>query len=251
MQLIDPAAVGQHALALLGAERPGPLVGEHVLTTGNGALLVDDAAAPTLLLAMSGGNRALRGDANAGRLRAVQPRLPGMIDAPPAFEAPLRALFPELQVWPRVIFRADAPGPEVACAATVRPLGHEDTAALCSLPDEIDWIADTWGGPAGLAASGHAFGAFAAGELVSVACSFFVGRRYEDIGVVTSPGHRGLGASPACAAALASDIHARGHVPTWSTSPDNLPSLRVAEKLGFTRDRDDRLFVIPSGGDVL
>jgi len=79
--------------ALLGPERPGPLVAEHVLETGNGALLVDDPRAPRLLLAMSGGNRALPGEPDPAALRTAAPRLAGLIDADPAFEA--RASVPQ------------------------------------------------------------------------------------------------------------------------------------------------------------
>jgi predicted GNAT family acetyltransferase len=101
-----------------------------------------------------------------------------------------------------------------------------------------------WGGPNGLASSGFAWGAFVAGQLVSVACTGFLGETYEDIGIVTEPGFRGLGLSPICVLALCSDIRARGHQPSWSTSPDNLASVRVAEKCGFVRQRDDLLYVV-------
>jgi RimJ/RimL family protein N-acetyltransferase len=40
------------------------------------------------------------------------------------------------------------------------------------------------------------------------------------------------------------DVRARGRTPSWSTSPDNRPSLRVAEKLGFEKARDAVLYVV-------
>jgi predicted GNAT family acetyltransferase len=95
-----------------------------------------------------------------------------------------------------------------------------------------------------LAASGYAWGAFRQGRLAAVACSFFVGVHYEDIGVLTLPTERGRGLSVACAGALCADIQQRGRQPSWSTSPDNTASLRVAEKLGFTVHRRDRLLVV-------
>jgi len=76
-----------------------------------------------------------------------------------------------------------------------------------------------------------------------VAGTFFAGAQYEDIGVVTEPGFRRRGLNTACAAALCRDVRARGHTPSWSTSADNLASLRVAEKLGFVRHRSDVLIV--------
>ena len=70
------------------------------------------------------------------------------------------------------------------------------------------------------------------------------GERYEDIGVVTLPEYRGAGLCVACAGALCRDIEGRGRRPTWTTSPDNTASLRVAEKLGFVLHRRDRLLII-------
>ncbi len=80
--------------------------------------------------------------------------------------------------------------------------------------------------------------------LASVACTFYQGAGYEDIGVATEPEYRGLGLSVACATGLCDDIRARGRTPSWSTSPDNAASLRVAEKLGFVLDRRDVLYVV-------
>ena len=58
------------------------------------------------------------------------------------------------------------------------------------------------------------------------------------------PEHRGAGLSAACAGGLRDDIRHRGRRPSWTTSPDNRASLRVAEKLGFKVQRHDRLYVI-------
>ena len=53
-------------------------------------------------------------------------------------------------------------------------------------------------------------------------------------GVATEPGSRGQGLSTACAGAVCQDVRDRGRIPSWTTSPDNTASLRVAAKLGFT-----------------
>jgi predicted GNAT family acetyltransferase len=79
---------------------------------------------------------------------------------------------------------------------------------------------------------------------VSVACVFFLGRRYADIAVVTEPASRGRGFSTACAAAVAGQIRADGRRPTWTTSPDNAASLGVAARLGFVHARDDVLYAV-------
>jgi RimJ/RimL family protein N-acetyltransferase len=136
------------------------------------------------------------------------------------------------------------PTPSAALAVTFSNYAADDAHHLWALMPPSLWIANTWGGPPGLAASGYAYGAFVDGQLASVACSFGLADGFEDIGVITEPAFRGRGLSPACAAALCADIRARGRLPSWSTSPDNAASLRVAEKLGFSLHHHDRLWVI-------
>jgi RimJ/RimL family protein N-acetyltransferase len=117
-------------------------------------------------------------------------------------------------------------------------------SAVARLSDEIGWVAKTWGGPAGLAASGHAYGAFAGGRLAAVTCSFFQGARYADAGVVTEPERRGQGLGVASARAWCAGTVAHRRVPTWTTSTDNSASRRIAERLGFALVRRDVLHVI-------
>jgi RimJ/RimL family protein N-acetyltransferase len=232
---------------LLGPERPGPLVAQHVLASGNGTCLADRWPDPRALVAETGGNYTLAGDPGALDPDDLRDQVAGFVEAPPPFLPLLQTAVGEVHEWPRLIFTLERPvdpppAPRGDCL--VRRLGPDDGAALASLGEETAWIAKTWGGPDGLAASGMGAGAFAGGRLVAVACPFFVGERYEDLGVATEPGFRGLGLSLACAAAVCRDVRARGRVPTWTTSPDNTASLRVAEKLGAVLHRRDRLLVV-------
>ena len=229
-------------------ERPGPLVGSHVLRTGHGHILADRWPAPRALLAEVAGNYSLSGEA-AALQPADLPLLAGFIEAPAPFVPMLRAAFPGLVDWPRVIL--DLPGEaalgEVQFApnagARVRPLVPDDAGALAGLSPDAQWIFKTWGSAAGLAGSGRAWGAFVAGRLASVAGTFFAGAAYEDIGVVTEPAFRRQGLNTAAVAGLCRDIRARGLTPSWSTSTDNPASQRVAEKVGFIRQRTDWLYV--------
>jgi RimJ/RimL family protein N-acetyltransferase len=136
------------------------------------------------------------------------------------------------------------PHPVPAPVAEIRRLGSGDAEAIDRLSPETHWISETWGGPAGAAAGGLAFGAFHGGRLTSVALPFYVGERFEDVGVVTEDGTRARGFSTACAAAVVEDIIGRGKRPSWSTSPDNIASRRVADKLGFRHCRDDLLYLV-------
>jgi predicted GNAT family acetyltransferase len=144
-----------------------------------------------------------------------------------------------------VLYTLDGGGlhPATAPGVRVRPLGADDAEALVGLHPSIAWISDTHDGPEALAASGHAVGAFVSDRLVSLAAVFYLGRTYEEIGVVTDPGHEGQGLSTRCTALLVDAIRARGRTPCWSTTPDNRGSQRVAEKVGFRRIGEQHHFV--------
>jgi hypothetical protein len=244
MRQLDPKELASLEARFL-PDRPGPLVALHAIRTGCGTAFADRWPEPRAILASAGGNFSLAGDPAALRPEDLEGRVAGMLDAPREFEPLLREAFPGLHVWDRVIQALHGEPPSLAGdGAVVRRLVADDQWHLWGLGIDTSWIAKTWGGPGGLAGSGRAFGAFRAGTLASVAAPFFVGDRYVDIGVVTERGQRGRGLSPACAGALARDIRARGGVPSWTTSPDNAPSLRVARKLGFERVRTDVLYVI-------
>src|SRR5690349_18623482 len=92
-------------------ERPGPLVGEHVLQTQNGACLVDRWPNPQAVLAECGGNYALVGDPRALAPDDLQEQIVGFVDASEDFEPLLQAAFPNLVRWDRVILEQTTPPP--------------------------------------------------------------------------------------------------------------------------------------------
>lgn len=239
---------------LLGDERPGPQVGPHLLATGCGAAWVDRWPEAQVALVCAGDGIALRGDAarleaaELGRIVAeLAARWNGVvIEAPDRFVPGLRAAVERLWRWPRVIaaLHREPPSLPAPPGATLRRVEPGDAEALAGLPKDVAWIADTEGGPAGLAERRRAWVAHVGDRLASVAAPFFQGERYEDVGVVTEADFRRRGLSSACVARLAADIRARGRIPSWSTSPDNRASLAVAARLGFAKDRDDVLYVV-------
>lgn len=226
-------------------DRPGPLVGLHVIHTGNGTCWVDRWPNPQVVLVETAGNYSMAGEPKALTSADLKSHISGFVEAPEPFVPLLRATFASVEVWDRVVIELPGkPHFSLPRDLLVRRLGPTDSTQLEGLSPETTWIGKTWGGPSGLAVSRYAWGAFAEGRLVSVACPFFVGERYEDLRVVTEPRYRGLGLSAACAGAVCLDVLDRGRQPSWTTSPDNLASLRVAEKLGFSIQRYDRLYVV-------
>jgi hypothetical protein len=241
--------VVRHVDALLApvmdAETPGPdAIAAHVVATGRGRAWVNQCPQARVLAVEVADNFLIRGDAEAACDAGLEEIVYGFVDAPPAFEPVLKSIADRFATWDRVILadpRAVAPPsgrvpPGVAEAppgCELRRLEPADAGALAALDPDLTWIAKTWGGPSGLAGSDMAWGAFVGGRLASVACTFFQGRRHEDIGVVTEREFRRRGLSAAAAARLCLDIRARGRRPTWSTTPDNAGSLEVARRLGF------------------
>ncbi|MDN5861645.1 MAG: GNAT family N-acetyltransferase, partial [Pseudonocardia sp.] len=236
-----PLADATPLRAWFAPERPGPLVFKHMLSAGVGRCLVDRRDDPQVVLAELPGNIALRGDPPQLTAGALD-HLAGFVDAPPEWLPVLRAADPATAVWDRVVATLPAEVPVVKGGA--RLLGPGDAAALAAFEADGAWIHETWGGPAAMAASGMARGAFDGGRLVAVATAFFVGDIYEDLGVVTDSAYRGRGLSTDCSAALVADVRARGRIPTWTTSPDNAPSLAVADRLGFQQVRTDVLYAL-------
>jgi len=221
------------------------LVGTHVLNTGNGACFVDRWPGPRAVLVDCAGNYSLLGDPDALHPEDLKSRFQGFLDAPDQFGPLLKVTFPHLRVWDRVLLKlTEEPHLSYPGRYTLRRLNSEDAHHLWGLTPESAWISKTWGGPPGLAASGCAWGAFTDGQLVSTAATWFLGNVHEELGVVTEAAFRGRGLSAACTAALCADVRSRGHQPTWSTSPDNLASLRVAEKVGFSIAGKAHLYVI-------
>ncbi len=225
-------------------DKPGPLVGLHVIHTQNGSCHVDKWPNPQAGVLQTSGNYTLVGDPNALNSTDLSKQIVGFVEAPDKFLPLLKKTFSGLKRWERVIFKwAGGKSSYYPSSAVIRRLTESDAGYMWGLSSDINWISKTWGGPAALAYSGFAWGAFFENQLASVACSFFVGEKYEDIGVVTENRYRGRGLSTACVRALCQDVSLRGRTPSWSTSPDNLASIRVAEKSGFAWERNNRLWV--------
>jgi GNAT superfamily N-acetyltransferase len=219
-------------------DRPGRLMGLHVINTGHGLCWVDRWPDPRALLINNAFDYFLAGELHVLR-RVDLLHINGWVQtADESFVEILQKWLTPCTPDDRVVLelsdRREPISPSPPEHHAIRRLSSGDDVNLDKLSPAVGWIHNSWGGAAGLAASGYAFGAFVDGRLVSVACPFHIGQRYEDIGVVTEPEYRGRGLSTACAATVVDAIISRGHRPGWTASARNTASLRVAEKLRFS-----------------
>ncbi|MFC9590606.1 GNAT family N-acetyltransferase [Streptomyces sp. NPDC056944] len=208
---------------------------EHVLATGHGQWWTDRAREPRVVAVTCGGHALLAGDPSAVTPDELAPLAGHHIETPSRFVPVLGAAFEQLVPWEHMLYvhRAPAVTPRVPWGVTVRRLAPEDAPALAALDPALAWIHDSWEGPAALAASGLGWIATRRGGVLAVACSRFLGSRYEDVACATAPDERGRHLALACVARLTADIAARGHRAGWSCSRDNRPSRLLAWTAGF------------------
>ena len=125
----------------------------------------------------------------------------------------------------------------------VRLLTLEDVPRLAKAPAEVR--GNGYKSHAAMVTDGIAAGAVVDDNIVAIAHTYAETDLHADIGVSTLEPWREKGFSTAAASLVAQEIQARGKVPAWSCGEDNLASLRVAEKLGFT-EVGRRTYVIPN-----
>ncbi|MFD3454385.1 GNAT family N-acetyltransferase [Streptomyces sp. NPDC058691] len=218
------------------ADVPGPVaLAEHVRATGHGRWWADRPAGPRVVGVACAGHVLVDGDPRHTDPRALAPLGGSYVLARSRFLPVLGAAFDRVVPWERMIWLPSGPVPQGRPPrdVEVRRLTAADGAALAAAGPDAAWISGSWGGAAGLAGSGHCWGAFREGRPVSLACTYFLGTGYEDIAVLTLPGHRREGLALACLAGLCADVAARGRVPSWTCSRDNRPSRLLAWAAGF------------------
>jgi hypothetical protein len=84
-------------------ERPGSLVGPHVLETGNGACWVDRWPMPQAVLVKISVNHTLMGDVHAVTSRDLQPHIKGYAKTSETFLPLLWATFADVHLTPRIV----------------------------------------------------------------------------------------------------------------------------------------------------
>jgi GNAT superfamily N-acetyltransferase len=135
------------------------------------------------------------------------------------------------RLYGEVCFVLAEPAPSFEHKA-VRLLGPQDAGLLSQAPPELRGTG--WGTIETMLADGVAAVGIVDGRVVAIAHTSGHTRRYADIGVFTHEDYRSRGLSTTAASLVAHRVQQLGLTPVWSTGCDNLASLRVAEKLGFS-----------------
>ncbi|MFF7230282.1 GNAT family N-acetyltransferase [Streptomyces sioyaensis] len=208
---------------------------EHVRATGTGRWWADRAVGPRTVAVACAGHVLLRGDPSALAPEALAVFDAHYVRAAGCFLPALGNAFGLIVPWERMLFvhRVPAAVPRPPHGVTVRRLAPEDAPALTALAADAAWIHASWGGPAGLAASGRGWAALDRDRMLAVACTYVHGTAYEDVACFTDPAHRRRGLALACVTALCRDIAARGRTPSWTCSRDHRPSRLLAWTAGF------------------
>jgi len=123
----------------------------------------------------------------------------------------------------------------------VRQLTLADLKLLESAPAELR--GGGFGSLRGLLSDGIVACAIASGRIVAIAHTSARTERHADIGVFTLERWRGRGFASAAASLVAKRVQEAGQIPVWSAGEDNVASLRVAQKLGFT-ERSRATYII-------
>jgi len=108
-----------------------------------------------------------------------------------------------------------------------------DLAALRNAADVIAEIESCWTTLAAFQQRGFGFCAHDAEQIVCWCTAEYVSASRCGIGIETVATHRGQGFATRTATAFAQDCLARRVVPYWDAWTSNLPSVAVAQKLGF------------------
>jgi RimJ/RimL family protein N-acetyltransferase len=115
---------------------------------------------------------------------------------------------------------------------SVSRLALKHLTLLETLPREAQPIG-FWGDLRTSLTKGLAAGAIVKGKVVATSFVAARGQRYVDIGVYVLENYRRRGLATAAASLVARSMQSDGLVPVWSCGSHNLPSLKLAQKLGF------------------
>ncbi len=127
----------------------------------------------------------------------------------------------------------------------VKRLRLEDLTLLESAPREFQ--GHGYGTPRGLLEDGVVACGIVSGKIVSIAHTAGHTKKFADIGVITREDWRNKGLASAAASIVAEILQEKGITPVWSAGDDNLPSVRIAQKLGFSKVSQRQYVILDKG----
>lgn len=125
---------------------------------------------------------------------------------------------------------------------SVRRLMLDDITLLETLPHEAQPIG-FWGDLRTSLTKGLVAGAIIEGKVVATCFVAARGQRYVDIGVYVLENYRRRRLATAAASFVTRSVQSDGLIPVWGCGSHNLPSLKLARKLGFV-EVSKRTYVI-------
>jgi hypothetical protein len=106
------------------------------------------------------------------------------------------------------------------------------------------WFIRIAGGPAAYAAHGHGLCLMTGATIASFCAECAVGGNEVELEVGTAPYFRNRGLAEIVCTAFIEDCLARDLTPAYSASSDNAPSLRLAQKLGYSQPEEIHGYVL-------
>ena len=97
----------------------------------------------------------------------------------------------------------------------------------------VGWVRSFWASSREFAKTGFGFCLLQGDTIVSLCLSVYVSGRHFELGLATAPDYRGQGFATLVAAACVEHCVKNDFTPHWHCWEENLPSVAVAEKVGF------------------
>lgn len=132
----------------------------------------------------------------------------------------------------RVDWRAGLPA---GCQVRRMDLKFLTSSNLANLHEVVGWVRSFWPSPQAFVETGVGFCLLEGESVASWCLSVYVSGRNVELGLATTPACRGRGYATLTATACLEHCQAQHLAPHWHCWEDNLPSIAIAERVGFTQ----------------
>ena len=257
--ILLPAERAHGVRPLFDAEHQRFMLEAIVTGTTPARVWVDDAAAPAAALVFDGHHTvqlagAVTDDARGWRQlfdREIASSEPGFLKVYVS-EVAAAAVFSDLRLErrDRVLYRLGGPATGDRSARLpegfhVASMGDRfaEVSPLAGFSEVVAEIESGWSSVADFCRHGFGYVAHDGSKIVSWCTAEFLSADHCGTGIETRPDHQRRGLATACASAFVAECVRRGLVAYWDAWATNLPSLTVAERVGFERVADYSILV--------